>query len=113
MSSDPQPGDEVRESILHELIEGIDTGRRLFPRRILLTALDYTRRHLGVENPTDAAIWDYISERLRNARPWRYAELDDFPDRFGYALRNADARGLYLKLRFDDDSRVVVMSFHD
>jgi hypothetical protein len=113
MSANPQPGDEVSAELRQELIEAIEAERRLFPRRLLVQALDYARRHLSMENPTLAALWDYVLERLRVAGPWRYAQLDDFPNRFGYALRNADGRGLYLKLRFDDDSRVVVMSFHD
>lgn len=109
----PQPGDEVSDSVLQEVIEAIEAEKRLFPRRILLQALDYARRHLSMENPTPAALWDYILGRLREAGPWQYAQLDDFPDRLGYALRNADGCGLYIKLRFDDNSRVVVMSFHD
>jgi hypothetical protein len=113
MSSGPQPGDEVPESVLLELIEAIDADKRLFSKRLLVQALDYARQHLHMENPTVATLWDYVLERLRQARPWRYAQLDDFPDRFGYALRNADGRGLYLKLRFNDDSWVVFMSFHD
>jgi hypothetical protein len=113
MSSGPQPGDEVPDSVREELIEAIEAGRRLFPGRILRQAEDYARQHLNMENPTEAALWDYIVDRLRVAGRWRYAQLDNFPDRFGYAMRNADGRGLYLKLRFDDDSHVVVMSFHD
>jgi hypothetical protein len=76
-------------------------------------ALDYARQHLNMENPTEAALWDYIVERLQEAGPWRYAQLDDFPLQFGYALRNADGRGLYLKLRFNDDAWVVLMSLRD
>ncbi len=113
MSSTPQPGDEVPESVLQELIEGIEADKRLFPKRLLVQALDYARQHLNMENPTPAALWDFILERLRVARPWRYAKLDDFPDRFGYALQNADGRGLYVKLLFNDYSWVVLMSFHD
>jgi hypothetical protein len=113
MSSAPQAGDAVPEGVLQELIQAIEAEKRLFPKRLLEIALAYARQHLDMENPTLASLWDYILGRLREAGPWRYAVLDDFPDRFGYALRNADGRGLYVKLRFDDDSRAVVMSFHD
>jgi len=113
MHPSPEPGDEVPEGVLQELIVAIEAGNRLFPRRLLLLAFDYAREHLDMDNPTAAGLWDFIVDRLGQSRPWRYAQLDDFPDRLGYALRKADARGLYLKLRFDDDSRVVVMSFHD
>lgn len=113
MSTGPQPGDEVPEGLLQELIDDIEAEKRLFPGQPLKVALDYARRYLNMENPTPAALWDYYLDRLRVARPWRYAELEDYPDRLGYALKNADGRGLYLKLRYDDVSRVVVMSFHD
>ena len=113
MSSGPQAGDEVPEGLLQELIEAIEAGNRLFPRRLLVQAFDYARLHLNMEHPTEAALWEYVLERLGQARPWRYAQLDDFPHQFGYALRNADGRGLYLKLRFNDDSWVVLMSIHD
>jgi hypothetical protein len=113
MSSGPLPGDEVPDSVLEELIDAIEEGNRLFPRRLLVQALDYARQHLSMEHPTEAALWDYVVERLRHGRRWRYANLDDFPHQFGYALRDADGRGLYLKLRFNDDSWAVLMSFHD
>lgn len=113
MSSGPQHRDEVPEDVLQELIDTIEAEKRLFPRRILLFALDYARRYLNVDNPTPAALWDYILDRLRVARPWLYFELEDFPHQFAYELRNADGRGLYIKLRFNDDSWVVVMSFHE
>jgi hypothetical protein len=113
MSSTPTPGDEVPEDVRQELIDAIESDRRLFPRRILLGALDYARLHLDIEHPTSAALWDYILECLRVASGWRYAQLDDYPVQLGYAMKNADVRGLYLKLRFDDESRVIVMSFHN
>jgi hypothetical protein len=89
MSPPPQPGDEVPEDVLEELEEAIEAEKRLFPRRILQQALDYARNHLNMENPTEAALWDYILERLRSARPWRYAKLDDFPNQLGYALNRS------------------------
>jgi len=108
-----QPGDEVPDGVLQELIDAIEAEKRLFPKPLLVQALDYARQHLSMENPTPAALWDYIVDRLREGGPWRYAQLDDYPLQFGYALRKADGRKLYLKLRFNDDSWVELMSFHD
>jgi hypothetical protein len=113
MAAAPEPGDVVPEEVRQELRDAIENDRHLFPRRILQGALDYARAHLGMDNPTIASLWDYIYERLGAPVEWRYAQLDDYPFQLGYALRNADGRGLYLKVLCDDESRVVVMSFHD
>jgi hypothetical protein len=113
MSSAAQAGDLVPPDVRQELVDAIEAGKRLWPRRVLQGALDYARQYLNMEHPTPAALWDYILERLQAPVPWRYAKLDDYPAQLGYALQNADGRGLYIKLRFDDESRVVVMSFHD
>ena len=62
---------------------------------------------------TDFDLWDYIVDRLQIHRRWRYARLDEYYPSMGYALRRADGNRLYIKLRFNDQSEVELMSFHD
>jgi hypothetical protein len=60
MSSAQTAGDEVPEEVRQELIDAIEADKRLFPRRVLLGAIDYARMHLGIQHPTPAVLWDYI-----------------------------------------------------
>ena len=114
MAHAPQPGDVVPDDVLQELTDEIEVGNRLFPTRLLQVARDYANQylqHLG--EPTPATLWGYIVDRLQLTGHWLYANLEDYPDRFGYAITNADGRRLYIKLMYDNRSRVRVSSFHE
>ena len=113
MSSTPSHGDDVPAWVLLELVEAIESERCHIPRPVWEAASSYARSYLDMDFPTPTAIWDYLLDRLRHSTVWRYASLEDYHPAMGYFLRNADGRGLFLKLRFDDDSWVILMSFHD
>ena len=103
---------EVPDDVRHELIDAIERGKRLIRGVVLAGGLEYAKRHLGIEHPTAASLWEYVLDRRRSGYPLRYVRLDDHPDRFDYAMRKADGVGLYTKLMFDDETNTVLMSFH-
>ena len=114
MASATQPGDEVPNDVLQELTDDIKLARRLFPTRLLCVAQDYANQHLQhLGEPTASTLWEYIIDRLQLTGRWYYANLEDYPDRFGYAITNADGKTLYIKLTYDNRSRVRVLSFHE
>ena len=113
MSPTPQPGDIVPNEVLHDLIDDIRRRHRLFPIRLQAIALQYARQYLRLGQPSESALWDYIVDRLQLAGNWYYADLEDYPNRFGYAITNADGVRLYIKLMYDNQSRVRVLSFHE
>ena len=112
MSAVPQPGDDVPADVRQELIDAIDAGKRFISRAVLAVGLEYAQRHMGMTHATPATLWTYVLDKLRTGFPLRYVQLDDYPLQFGYAMRNADGNRLYIKLRFDDDTNAVLMSFH-
>ena len=113
MSPNPQPGDKVPDDLRQELIDAIEAGNCLFPSRLLALAVEYTRQFLHVDHPTEEAIWEYIVDLLRLPNRWCYTNLDDYPNRWGYAIERADRRRLYVKLMYDNHSRIRVLSFHE
>jgi hypothetical protein len=114
MSHAHQPGDIISDDVLQELTDEIERGNRLFPTRVLLAAQNYANQHLQhLGDFTPATLWEYIIDRLQLTGHWLYANLEDYPDRFGYAITNADGRRLYIKLTYDNRSRVRVLSFHE
>ena len=115
MAHAPQPGDVVPDDVLQELTDDIETGRCVIPRPVFVTAVAYARRYLNMANPSDFELWDYIVDRLQITGRWQYAQLDEYYPypALGYALHRADGRRLYIKLRYNDQSRVELMSFHD
>ena len=113
MSRTPKAGDDVPEGIRQELIEAIDSRNRAVSEDVRDRAFVYARHHLGMERPTLTALWEYILDRLQAGVRLRYARLDDYPFQWGYAMRKADGTKLYIKLMFDDQSRAVLLSFHD
>jgi hypothetical protein len=113
MASGINPGDIVPAEVLQELADEIEGGNRLFPPRLLGIAFDYARRYLRMDQPSESDLWDYIVDRLQLVGNWYYADLEVFPDRFGYAIINADGIRLYIKLMYDNQFRVRVLSFHE
>ena len=103
MPSGITPGDPVPSEFLQELADEIERGNRLFPPRVLGIAFDYARRYLHMTQPSESDLWDYIVNRLQLVGDWNYADLEVFPDRFGYAIVNADGRRLYIEWHFHRD----------
>ena len=68
--------------------------------------------------PTEWGLVDYTLTRLKQGHPIVEKPQGDPPGYHGiaYELRNADSSGLYIKLKFDEQSftteLVVVISFH-
>jgi hypothetical protein len=112
MSSAPKHGDAVPPDLRAELIDLIEAEKVVIRGPVLAQAREYARVHLGMAIPTVFLLWNYVAGRLRAGASLCYANLDDYPDRWGYAMRDADGAGLYIKLRFDDRGHVVLMSFH-
>ena len=112
MSAIPQPGENVPAKVRQELIDAIDAGKRFISRTVLVVALEYAQRHMGIAHPTPAWVWDYVRDKSATGFTLKYARLDDFPHQLGYAMRKVDGTRLYIKLRFDDDTNTIMMSFH-
>jgi hypothetical protein len=71
------------------------------------------------QRPTDWAIFDYITDFLRNDFPFHPVPLGEPPGSagVGYVMNNAGRQGLYIKLTIERDRTdgvvgVVVLSFH-
>jgi hypothetical protein len=112
MASAPQHGDPVPAGLRQELLDLIGEGKTDVSRVVLAQALAYGTAHLGMAASDADEIWDYVAGRLSAGSPLCYANLDDYPDRWGYAMRKADGANLYIKLSFNDRGRVVLLSFH-
>lgn len=104
------PSEEVPRRELIRLLQGEEEEPEGW--RITNSALAEGRRlipsylgHLGAY-----ALQLYILNRLRdNLAAWHTVELGSGEP--GYALTNADGKGLYIKLTIQD-SMVVILSFH-
>ena len=115
MSDGPNHHDPVPDPVRQELIRDIDNGKWSTPKgHIWQAAVGYARRQLPeMGNPTVAGLWEYVLECLESGVPLRYAHLTVIKDGCGFEMPNANGRGLYIKLRYDDESQLVLMSFHD
>ena len=105
MSTAEDPSDRVRQ----EMITAIEDRKYDFTQRAWHEGLDAFRTHS--ENPSHEELIDYILELLKSGFPLRRVELHDRPGEEAHELKNADGRGLYIKLKYDWPS-VIVMSFH-
>ena len=114
MSDGPKHHDPVPDHVRQELIRDIDNEKWSTPKgHIWQDAVTYARRHLPeMGEPTVAALWEYVLQCLEGGVPLRYAHLIIIEDGCGFEMPNADGRGLYIKLRYDDESQLVLMSFH-
>ena len=114
MANGIQAGDMLPHEVLQELAEEIERGNRLFPPRLLRCTQDYANQHLQhLGEPTPSTLWEYIVDRLQLTGRWYYADLQDYPNRFGHEIIEANGSRLYIKLNYDNQSRVRVLSFHE
>lgn len=105
MAATDEPSDATRR----DLIAAFASGKWEFTKRALLEGLDAFRSHS--EHPTAAEMADYILDLLEGGFPLCHVDLHDRPYGEGYELKDADGRGLYVKLKLDWPY-VIVMSFH-
>jgi len=111
------PGSDPRlEEVRRRLVELLDAAEYRITRRALEQGSQILQ-DWGF-TPTEWGLVNYILTRLRQGQPIREAPQGDPPGCHGiaYELRNADSSGLYIKLKFDEQSFsrkiVVVISFH-
>ena len=113
MSGTPKHLDTVPDHVRRELIRDIEDEKwGVIKGHIWQDAMTYARQRLGMDNPTVYSLWGYVLECLEAGIPLRYVQLFEYDDRCGFEMRNADRRGLYIKLRYDDESQLILMSFH-
>jgi len=101
--------EDCSDSVRRDIIAAFESGKWEFTKRALREGLDAFRKHS--ENPSDYEMVDYILDLLESGFPLCRVDLRDPPFGEGHELRNADGRGLYIKLKLEWPD-VIVMSFH-
>ncbi len=101
--------DAASDAVRRELITAFESRKWEFTKRALREGLDAFRSHS--ENPSDEEMVDYILDLLEAGCPLHRVELHDPPYGEAHEMKNADGRGLYIKLKLDWPY-VIVMSFH-
>jgi hypothetical protein len=113
MSGPPKHHDPVPDHIRQELIRDIDDEKwTVIKGHIWQDAVTYARQRLGMDYPTVESLWGYVLGCIECGAPLQYVQLFEYSDRCGFEMRNANGTGLYIKLRYDDESQLVLMSFH-